>query len=31
MIFTQERWDNLHPDLQKVLEEDSNVEVIING
>ena len=31
MIFTQERWDSLHPNIQKVLEDDPNVEVIING
>jgi|TARA_E500000305_G_scaffold15100_2_gene10774 hypothetical protein len=29
--FTQERWDNLNPDIQKVLEDNPNVEVIING
>ena len=29
--FTQEHWDNLHPDIQKVLEDNSNVELIING
>ena len=29
--FTQEHWDNLHPDMQKVLEDNPNVELTIDG
>ena len=29
--FSQERWDDIHPDLQRMLEDNPNVELIING